>query len=439
MRTRFICIFAALFAVCSLAMAQNKVIESSSKKAPEWINTAVDGYIVVSVDAATLAAARTQAMNEVTERIILSVASNVSVSMRNEMSEVVTNDNVDSNDSFSRLSKMKSANLPFLKGISESKIKEVYWQHVRNKKTGKEYYEYSVLYPFTNAEHRSLVAQFEKLDAEKVAQLKQLEDGIDNIVNIEDIKSSLTSLAALKEYFFDDVRQKETEGLMARYRQLYDALSVTGAFVNKGTYRCQVLLKGNPVGVGKMPTVKSNCASQISVRPDNGAFVITYDDADCLPEEENFLDILFRLDGKKLEHKAYLSDNRGSIAGGNLSVVPEGKVVLSAAMVDKDSRTVTNVTIRMSLNNRNGSKFGLRSIEMNVPDLAVPLVIDDIDAVYSSAGIIQVKALAQGELTVNKVKTSNFAFVTGYITVANEQTGAIEKIKISLPYSTNWE
>ena len=45
MRTRFICIFAALFAVCSLAMAQNKVIESSSKKAPEWINTAVDGYI----------------------------------------------------------------------------------------------------------------------------------------------------------------------------------------------------------------------------------------------------------------------------------------------------------------------------------------------------------------------------------------------------------
>ena len=63
--------------------AQNKVVESSAKKVPPWLGTAVEGKLVVSVTAPTLAQAQVKAMNEVTERIILSVASNVSVTQRN--------------------------------------------------------------------------------------------------------------------------------------------------------------------------------------------------------------------------------------------------------------------------------------------------------------------------------------------------------------------
>lgn len=434
---RLFSLLSLLLIVLSMS-AQTKILERSAKKTPTWLNTAVDGGFAVTVQANNLADAQVKAMAEVTERIILSVASNVSVTQRNVSSEVVTNDNVDSRDEFSRLSKIKSANLPFLKGISQNKVSEVYWVHVRDKQTGKEYYEYSVLYPYTRAEQRSLQAQFEELDAKKTAEYAQLEAGIDDINDVDEIKAAITSLQALKEYFFDDVRVKQTEGLEKRYRQLYDALSLTGKFVKDGEYLCQVLLKGKPVRVSKMPTVKSNCASQIAVKPADGHFVINYDASDCLPEEENFLDIQFRIEGKQLRQKAFLAEGTQATADSQLSLAPEGKVVLTAALVDTSARTLTNINIRLSVNNRNGTTFGLKSIELEVPELTSPLVFDDIDAVYSTKGLIQIKALAQGEASVRNVKKSNFSFVTGYMTVVNPNTNAVEKIKISLPYTTNW-
>ena len=84
-----------LLAACCMTLAQDRVVERSAKKAPEWLNQANDGAIVVTVTASSLADAQVKAMTEVTERIILSVASNVSVSQRNESSEVVENGSVD--------------------------------------------------------------------------------------------------------------------------------------------------------------------------------------------------------------------------------------------------------------------------------------------------------------------------------------------------------
>ena len=131
--------------------AQTKVIEKSAKKPPVWLNTAVDDYLVVTVTANSLADAQTKAMDEITERIIQSVASHVMVTTNSELSEVNVNGNIDSRESFRRASKMKSANLPFLKGISSTKVEEIYWVKLQDKSTKKDHYEYSVKYPFSQA------------------------------------------------------------------------------------------------------------------------------------------------------------------------------------------------------------------------------------------------------------------------------------------------
>ena len=177
--------------------AQTKVIEKSAKKPPVWLNTAVDDYLVVTVTANSLADAQTKAMDEITERIIQSVASHVMVTTNSELSEVNVNGNIDSRESFRRASKMKSANLPFLKGISSTKVEEIYWVKLQDKSTKKEHYEYSVKYPFSQAEQNELVAQFEALDAEKVAQYEALEQKINEIESVEEIGSCITQLDAL--------------------------------------------------------------------------------------------------------------------------------------------------------------------------------------------------------------------------------------------------
>lgn len=429
-----------MWVICALLLAvtvgaQTKVIEKSAKKVPGWLNTAVDGYLVVTVTANSLAEAQTKAQVEITERIIQAVASNVSVSKKNVLSEVNTDGNIESTDAFTQVSKIKSANLPFLKGISLSNVEEIYWEKIQDKATKKESYNYSVKYPFSRLEQRRLIAEFEALDAEKVAQYKVLEQKINEIESVDEIKQAVAELNTLSEYFFDDVRLSQVKGLIGRYNQLYDALSVTGTFLEGGKYQCQVLLDGSPVRVSAKPKVTSNCAGQISVRPSDGMFVISYNAEDCLPEEENFLNISLNVGGKRLQHKAFLSESGAS--GASFSVVPEGKLILTADSVA--DRKIFNINIRLTLNNRGGTPFGLKALELHVPEISTPIIFDDIDGVYKTKGIVQIKALAEGEFTAKEKKSSAFSFVQGSITFVNPLTGAVERAKLSLPYVTNWE
>lgn len=426
-------IFAALL-VTGIA-AQTKVVEKSAKKVPEWLNTAAEGYLVVSVRSNSLAEGQTKALTEITERIIQSVASNVTVSKKNVLSEVNVNGSIESSDAFTQVSKIKSANLPFLKGISLSNAEEIYWEKVRDKATGKEHYDYSVKYPFSRSEQRKLIAEFEALDAEKVARYEALEQKIGSIESVDEIGQAITELNTLSGYFFDDVRLSQVEGLTARYKQLYDALSLTGTFLENGKYQCQVLLDGNPVKVATKPKVTSNCAGQIGVRPADGMFVISYDAEDCLPEEENFLNISLVAGGKRLQHKAFL--NEAGAGNAAFSVVPEGKLILTADSVA--GRKIFNINIRLTLNNRGGTPFGLKALELHVPEISAPIIFDDIDGVYKTKGIVQIKALAEGEFTAGEKKNSAFSFVQGSVTFVNPQTGAVERTRLSLPYITNWE
>ena len=285
--------------------ADTKVIEKSAKKAPEWLYSATDGFIVVTVEASNLGDAQQRAIQLVTERIILSVATSVSVSQDNEISSVSTDGSVAEKESFKQVSRMKSANLPFLKGISPSKIKDIYWIKLQDKATKAEHYEYSVKYPYSKTEQLQLVDEFERLDASKDQEYETLKNKLDNIESIEEIKQSILQLNSLKEYFFDNVRLSQVNALTEQYKALYNAITLSGKLSEAGKYEIQMLLNGKPVKVATVPTVTSNCASQIKVVPSGKKFIVTYDAIDCLGDEENFINVQFRINGKRIESKFY--------------------------------------------------------------------------------------------------------------------------------------
>ena len=299
--TAMICL--ALVTIC--AFAETKVIEKSAKKAPEWLYSATDGFIVVTVEASNLGDAQQRAIQLVTERIILSVATSVSVSQDNEISSVSTDGSVAEKESFKQVSRMKSANLPFLKGISPSKIKDIYWIKLQDKATKAEHYEYSVKYPYSKTEQLQLVDEFERLDASKNQEYETLKNKLDNIESIEEIKQSILQLNSLKEYFFDNVRLSQVNALTEQYKALYNAITLSGKLSEAGKYEIQMLLNGKPVKVATVPTVTSNCASQIKVVPSGKKFIVTYDAIDCLGDEENFINVQFRINGKRIESKFY--------------------------------------------------------------------------------------------------------------------------------------
>lgn len=434
---RILVVAMALMTLAGGAVAQTKVIEKSAKKVPAWLSSAAEDYLVVSVNAPSLDEAQNQAINKVTEQIISSVASNVSVSSMNVLYEDNNNGDIETKNKFAHMYKIRSAKLPFIKGISMAKVQDVYWRKMRNKETNEEFYEYAIKYPFSEDERLELVHEFERLDAENTAVYNAMAEKINAIDAVEEIAQCIAQLEPLKDFFFDDVRLNQTKSLIKRYEELYKSLSVNGTFLEPGTYQCQLLLEGNPVAVAKEPKVTSNCAGKIVVTPSEGNFLVTYDAVDCLPEEENFLNVMFQVNGRRLQRKAYFSEAGG--AGANFSVVPEGKIYLTADSVVVADRKLYNINIRLSLNNRGGMPFGLKSIELEVPDLSAPIIFDDIDGVYKTRGILQVRALAEGEFTAREKKAAGLKMVSGAVNLVNPGTGAVERVRIQLPYATNWE
>lgn len=127
--------------------------------------------------------------------------------------------------------------------------------------------------------------------------------------------------------------------------------------------------------------------------PSDGTYRITYDTSDCLPDEYNYLTVSFRVRGKKVEHRMSLN---GITSTDKFSVVPEGSVTLTADSVSSDAALITGLNIRLTLNNRGTTDFGVKALELNVPGLAVPVIVDDLDAVYSSRGLVKINCRVQG-------------------------------------------
>lgn len=429
-------ILLAAAALTMAAQAEVKVLERSDKKTPEWITGGAEGYIVSAVEAPSIAEARTRAEQDIASQMAMAVARNVEASYTNRSMESVGTSGVESSDTYSSTVAVQAANLPFLKGISLSKADAVYWVKVRDKSTKAEYYQYYVRYPFFRVEQAALEKEFEEYDSAKEAELADIEADIDNVDSLDGIKSAIGALEGLQSYFFDKVRAARVTSLMARYRALPKSVVMSGAFTGPRTLVVSFSLNDHAFKVYDPLKATSNCASAINVKPAQGAYTITFRTDDCLDDEENFIDVTMRFEGRKLADK--YSINAAAEASERFSVVPTGKVLLAADTASVESRTIAGLNIRISLNNRGGSPFGVKSLELEVPTLCAPLVVDNIDAVYTTRGIVQLAVRYEGTVHVADTASSKIAMVNGTLTLVNPATQAVERVKIALPYAANW-
>jgi len=420
------------------AGANTKILDRSAKKAPAWLGGAPEGCLIVTVQAKTLPEAQVKAQHEIAERVITAVASNISVTQRSTSSETTTNSGVDSRDNYSRSSVIRSANLPFVKGISLSKAADTYWVKLQDKKTKQEYYEFSVKYPFTRLEQEMMTAEFEELDKGKEAELTSLENGVYEISNFDDIKSNISKLDALGEYFVDAPRIARVKSAKNRYKDLYSSIAIGGAVVGKGQIKCALTLNGHKLDYFTAPKVKSNCASDLQVSNNEGEFIITYSTDDCLPEEENSITVTFRINGRTLERKFIIGAGEETLADNSIQVIPTGKIYLVPDTISPENHTITGLEIRLTLDNRNGASFGLKGLELTIPEISTPVLFDDIDTVYSTKGKIQIKARANGTLRISDSKRSAAKFANGRVLIVNPDTQSVQSIRLALPYSTNW-
>ncbi len=284
--------------------ADYKVVDQSAKKTPEWLHELPKGTILVEIERPDLGQAQSEAELEIKRRIISAVATNITHSTSQEASHANDGDVITLLERFDMSTNTNAATLPFLKGISLSRAKGTYWELREEKKTGRRFVVFSVCYPLYESELTRMTDEFEKTDRAKTEEMAALRSAIGNVSSSDEIQDAIGRLEALQAYFFDNVRLAEAKSLEKSYKELYKGLTMKGEFGNGELVIC-VLLKGHPFKVTARPECKSNCASGIvPTHIDEGyAISVTYNAADCLPDEENWIDVSLRIKGTRLHEK----------------------------------------------------------------------------------------------------------------------------------------
>lgn len=284
-----------------------KVMEKSDKKVPAWYESAEAGYIVASAEERSMEEARTQCLESVKRQIIQAIAQNIEFSDSHVVKQTSGNGDriTEFVDQYTAQGSTRAASLPFIKGISLSKVDGSYWEKRRDKKSGKITYVYAVRYPFPESEHQALVRQFEEQDRTMEDLVKEMEAHMADVASVEEIDRCITRMRPAVEYFFDKTRREWAEGVVRNYRKLPTFITAEGKAEGKDAYMVSLYLHGKKITTAAMPKLTSNCASRLKAVPRGEDILITYSSEDCLEDEENFVELTFKMPGKSLKHKFY--------------------------------------------------------------------------------------------------------------------------------------
>lgn len=306
MKRIIICL--ALFSLVVLPAFADKQIESSERRQPAWVGGMQEGYIIVATEDATLDAAQQKAITAIREQIVSAVATKVHSSTSITMQEVADNGDIRSHRELNTVLSVQAADIPYLADVSPSHAEAFYWAKMRrdDKST---YYHYHVKYPLSNSKLRQLVEQYEK-DQRLIRDSLQAFASVD-FASYDDLEAIMQTYSRLRQYdqaLRDDAYHQVCDAIRQGYdRMLAANLHVEAGECTRSATQVKLMYQQTPLRHNIRPKVKSNCLTAIEVKLQGGADIVTYDyQAGCYDEDQNWLDITYTVNGKKLSCRKFI-------------------------------------------------------------------------------------------------------------------------------------
>lgn len=297
---------AMMLPLCTFAQRKGfKLIEKSGPK-PEWVGQgSVKNFIIVQSDKPTLEAVKADAMDKVRAEIASSVATNIQRYVDSYSLKEVDGDDVKTSKTMTIETKSKIAKMPAIQGVSITKA-ETYQELYRNKKTGEEYYNLYVKYPFSTFDLVELVTAYEEHEAQIDNKIKSYEQGLNEIATVEQIGDAITALGALaKEVGEEDNRYYTIEGITNRYIAVYDNIRIDVVDNYPGRLTLRLIYDGKTITSSQSPKVTSNCAEQFNVKSQDDVVVVTYNKDYCYAQDDNYIEVRYRFGSKFVKEQVF--------------------------------------------------------------------------------------------------------------------------------------
>ncbi|MBO7189731.1 MAG: hypothetical protein J6V55_04010 [Alistipes sp.] len=408
--------------------AQEKVVESSAKRAPEWIGTTESGYIITSAESATLEEARRTCLANIQQSIITGVAVNISSVETLYDSQYVDGDNYYVSSSYESRVKAVATKLPYLQGITLDDA-DIYWKKIFDKADKSHKYEVHVKYPFSAQQRNAIVSEFKRIEKEHNDKLQEITEAFSTFTEVEYIAQAMNDLDALNTYYFDEVRQSEVLALKENYRRLYSAISITPYYSSLGEILYSLNLNGRRVTTARRPVIKSEYATEIeySATEDN-LYRITYNYEYCQPEDDNKIEVTYQFGGSAIARYTFYID----LSADHIEVIPFGEIEVDVKMVvdETTGKQTTHLKGFMNLRAKQDTKFRITGINILFNNISLR-VNTTLDTAFEGKG--NHRLCFEADSAIESMNRKD-GIASGTITLLNAETNKSEDIRFSLPY-----
>ncbi|MFC2104918.1 hypothetical protein ACFLS4_06160, partial [Bacteroidota bacterium] len=389
--------------------------------------------------------AKYEALQMVKEKIVSSVAQNISFEQNIEVNETRYKRAIEFLEEYTSKTTSKAGNRAYLQGISLSKATDFYWEKQRENRVEKVFYY--IKYPFTELDIQDLIVEWEEQEVQLTQRLDTLQFHRNGHNTVESIIAEIEELQYLSDFFVDQ-RKAVAEISIKNLENRLNAIQIISKTDSLGLYKYQLQLGEDPIKTMQKPTIESNCAdiNEVEIKDQFGSIKYSFDK--CKVEENNFLEIMYLFEEWKLNHIASFDVSSKKISIENNTDISFTSV--HSSFFKKDHTIKCHLTIY----SKSPVLFNIDKIEL-VPQLCKRncnryynfrnypiIIIENVNKSFSSKGNHSFEVIAKVPKSKSKQWASRNGLstkISGKIYYSSKLTGERKICEFKdLEYFTNW-
>jgi len=409
------------FVISFAALSQEKAVEKSGKT-PKWINSTQKDFIIESGKGVSIDEAKDRALVSVKESIVKSVAEKITSSSEEKTQQVRQDNSYKVSGNYQSVINSKTADLPFIKGISLNKVSDFYWEKLKDKKTGAIVYSYYLKYPFSDFELQSIILDYEMSQKKIEEELDEATGGIDEITTIEQILEKIQTLRGLVPQLEESEKRIASMNIV-KLEGILKSISFEDIINQKGTIKYFLVNGERHFKTNLKPKVNSNCASNFRTSHVGDTVILRYDSPDCFEAVSNYISAEYVVGNYSIKNSfpLILSQNKAEL-------VITGTIQLKSD--DKDTLVVSDYEVLIPIQSKSQEEIIIKSVSIKLaghPDI----IFNSLSNVIVNNGINTVSLKGQTSL-----KRSSYIFsdssdllVSGVVTYFLPKSGETSQYK----------
>ena len=287
-----------------------KLVEQSAKNRPDWCNNSTytkGNFVIKAEKSPSIEESRNKVMNLLLKEIASSVAIKVETSAETNTNYSYKDGQANYETELQSVIVTKVANMPAMQGISLSKA-DVYWERYYNKKTDESYYDYYILYPFSQKEINELIELYEAQEQALYDKINNYRDELDNIDDINVLMENINEMKSMiKELGEDDPKTNILKNNIALYENVISNIYIEVIENKNGRLVIQLKHDDKVMKTQSLPQTKGDCARDFNKRHAGNQIEISFNTFDCYEQDDNYVEIKFTFGKKKLTEKVSIN------------------------------------------------------------------------------------------------------------------------------------